>query len=106
LTRKAAVRNAHCMKKVLVFHMNGCPACREYMPRFKACAEKFRGKLDVRHLNVSQSVAAVQEAAKAFKIRFLPTTIVLGDKDRVLRRVESAVENAKITELLTFAAGA
>lgn len=91
-------------KVVLVFHMNGCPACREYMPRFKAKAEKYRGKLDVRHLNISHSVMSVQDTAKKFKIEYLPTTLVLGDGDKVLKRKEGGVDNSQIEKLLAFAA--
>jgi thiol-disulfide isomerase/thioredoxin len=106
LTTAQLLRNPHRMAKVvIVFHMGRqCSHCVEYMPRFKAAAQKYKGKLDIRHVNVTQSVKAVQELAAKLKITGAPTTVVLDEKDKVLKRKVGAVDNAEIDALLAFAA--
>jgi thiol-disulfide isomerase/thioredoxin len=92
---------------VLVFHQGEtCPACKEYLPRFRKQAEPYRTRLDIRSINLNKADKAVQDAGQKFKITSVPTTIVLGAKDKVLRKAIGNIDDKKIAALLAFADGA
>jgi len=92
--------------QVLVFHQaESCGHCKEYLPRFRKLAAPYRGKLDIRSLNLNRSDKAIQDAGVKFKITGVPTTIVLGENDRVLRRAVGNLPDAQIAKLLAFADG-
>jgi thiol-disulfide isomerase/thioredoxin len=91
---------------VLVFHQGEtCSACSEYLPRFRKLAEPYKSKIDIRSINLNKSDKLVQDAGQKFKIKSVPTTIVIGADDKVLRKVIGNIDNASIAKLLAFAAG-
>ena len=92
--------------QVLVFHQGDtCPACKEYLPRFRKLAEPYKGKVEIRQVNLNRADKAIQDAGQKFKIASVPTTLVLGANDKVLRKAIGNIENAQIAKLLAFAAG-
>lgn len=91
---------------VLVFHQgDSCPACREYLPRFRNLALPYKSRIDIRSINLNKADKAVQDAGQKFKITAVPTTLVLGDGDKVLRKKIGNIDNAAIAKLLAFANG-
>ncbi len=92
--------------QVLVFHQaESCGHCQEYLPRFKRAALPYKDKLQIRSINLNRADRAIQDAGQKFKIRAVPTTIVIGENDRVLRRAEGNIPDAQIAKLLKLAAG-
>ena len=92
--------------QVLVFHQAAsCGHCKEYLPRFRRLALPYKDKLAIRSVNLDRSVKADQDAAQKFKVTGVPTTIVLGENDRVLRRAVGNLPDAQIAKLLAFAGG-
>lgn len=92
--------------QVVVFYQDGCPACHEYVPRFKRIAVKYRGHLNIQVVNLNRAVKRVQDAAIVFKITSIPTTLVLDANDQELQRKIGAISDAQIAKLLENAAGA
>jgi thiol-disulfide isomerase/thioredoxin len=91
---------------VLVFHQGEtCPACKEYLPRFRRLAEPYKSKLDIRSINLNKADKAIQDAGQKFAIKAVPTTIVLGANDKVLRKRVGNFSDDVIANLLAFAAG-
>jgi thiol-disulfide isomerase/thioredoxin len=89
---------------VLVFHQGEtCPACKEYLPRFRKLAEPYKSKIDIRSINLNKADKAVQDAGQKFKIAAVPTTLVLDANDKVLRKAVGNVDNVAIAKLLAFA---
>jgi len=93
------------MNQVVVFHQNGCPACHEYLPRFKRLAVKYRSFLNIQTPNLNRSSRPIQDAAIAYKITAAPTTLVLDANDKVLRRRVGAIPDEQIEALFKFASG-
>lgn len=91
-------------KTVIVFHMTGCSPCQEYLPRFRQIVQQYRGKVDARAVNIARSVRADQDAAIKFKITGTPTTIVIDENEKVLKRKVGGISNKEIQALLEFAA--
>jgi len=91
---------------VLVFHQGEtCPACKEYLPRFRKLAEPYKSKIGIRSINLNKVDKTVQDAGQKFKIAAVPTTLVIGNGDKVLRKAIGNIDNAKIAKLLAFADG-
>jgi thiol-disulfide isomerase/thioredoxin len=91
------------MNQVVVFHQSGCPACAEYLPRFRRVAVKYRAHLNIQTPNVDRSDKRIQDAAIAYKINAAPTTLVLDQNDKVLKRSIGALTEAQLTKLFEFA---
>jgi thioredoxin-related protein len=95
-------------KQIIVFHQHGCPACADYLPRFKRLAVKYRGLVNIQLANMSTTseelFKKIAKAADRYKIDGAPTTIVLDANDQFLRRVVGSVSNAEIAKLFEFAA--
>lgn len=93
--------------QVLVFHQaESCGHCKEYLPRFRKLAAPYKDRVDIRSINLNRADKATQDAGVKFKIRAVPTTIVLGASDKVLRRKEGNIPDAEIAKLLALASGA
>ena len=92
------------MNQVVVFHMKSCAPCREYLPRFKRQAVRYRSHLHIRTIAIDVSDKRVQDVAIQFKIDATPTTLVLDEKDVVLKRKAGGISDAEIDKLLAFAA--
>ena len=93
------------MNQVVVFHQSGCPACSEYLPRFKRIAVKYRSQLNIQTPNVNRADKRIQDAAVAYKITAVPTTVVLDANDKLLKRAVGSLSEAQIAKLFEFAAG-
>jgi thiol-disulfide isomerase/thioredoxin len=74
------------MNQVVVFHQSGCPACAEYLPRFRRVAVKYRAHLNIQTPNVDRSDKRIQDAAIAYKINAI-----------------GALTEAQLTKLFEFA---
>lgn len=92
------------MNQVIVFHMRGCEPCREYLPRFRRLAVKYRSHLHIRAIDVSVADKRVQDVAIQFSIDATPTTLVLDEKDVVLKRKTGGITDKEIAKLFEFAA--
>ena len=93
-------------KVVAVFTMPGCPACKEYLPRFKA--EGFKhlmalGQRNILHIDISDTDKKATGFADKYKIEATPTTLVFSATGKVLKKVEGAIPNQQIAELFAFA---
>jgi thiol-disulfide isomerase/thioredoxin len=93
------------MNQVVVFHQSGCPACSEYLPRFKRVAVQYRSHLNIQMPNLSRADKRIENAAIAYKIHAAPTTLVLDANDKVLKRAVGALPETQITKLFEFAIG-
>lgn len=93
------------MNQVVVFHQSGCPACSEYLPRFRQIAVLYRAHLNIQTPNLNRADKRIQDAAITYKITAVPTTLVLDADDKVLKRATGALPKAQITKLFEFAAG-
>lgn len=91
-------------KSVIVFYMTGCPACHEYVPRFKKVAVKYRAFLAIRAANISTDPKA-RKIADDLKVNGVPTTIVFDAHDKVIETVVGGVSNKAIEALLRKHAG-
>ena len=91
------------MKQVIVFHQNGCPACHNYLPRFRRKAVKYRAFVNIQLANISRNQKALVAADK-YKVKAVPTTVVLDASDKLIKKIEGAIDDAKIVELLESAA--
>lgn len=91
-------------KQIVVFHQHGCPACANYLPRFKRKAVKYRAFVTIKTANLSGDSKKILDAADRYKINVVPITLVLDANDAVLKRVEGSISDKEITELLEFAA--
>ena len=91
-------------KQVIVFHMKGCEPCREYLPRFEQAVLSYQSKLHVRAVNIAKADKRIQDAVINFKIDGTPTTLVLDENDKVLKRKVGNISNAELEKLLKFAA--
>jgi thiol-disulfide isomerase/thioredoxin len=88
-------------KQVVVFHMNGCPACHEYLPRFRRIAVKYRAFVPIKSANIS--IASNVATADKYKIKAAPTTLILDASDKVVRRYTGALDAKAIEEIFTEA---
>lgn len=93
------------MNQVVVFYQDGCPACHEYLPRFKRQAVRYRAHLNIQTANLNRADRRIQDAATAYKVEAVPTTLVLDAEDKVIKRRKGAITDAQIAALFAFAAG-
>jgi hypothetical protein len=64
---------------------------------------KYRAHLNIQTPNVDRSDKRIQDAAVAYKITAVPTTLVLDQDDKVLKRATGALTEAQITKLFELA---
>lgn len=84
---------------VVVFHMEGCPACEEYVPRFNAQAAQLAGgKVPVYVLDANKEAAA----ADYYQVRAVPVTMVLRRPVGAIR-MEGALSDGEIAHLFDIA---
>jgi thiol-disulfide isomerase/thioredoxin len=99
------MRDLRDMNQVIVFHMCGCKPCKEYLPRFKRSAVKYRSRLHLRTIDVATSDKRIQDIAIKFRIQATPTTLVLDPNDKVIKRKIGGLTDEDIEKLLIFAVG-
>ena len=87
--------------QVVVFHMDGCPACREYLPRFRRVAVKYRPFVAIKAANVSRT--SNHAVANKYKIDSVPTTLILNAQDAVLKRYTGALDAKSIEQIFAVA---
>jgi len=90
-------------KIVVVFHSDDCHFCHEYLPRFRAVAAKYRGRLPIKSVKVvARNIALLDR----YKIEGLPTTAILeGADEKLVKKIEGAITNAEIVKLFEKACG-
>lgn len=84
---------------VVVFGMEGCPACGEYIPRFRQVAQAWGPRVP----SFVVEAYAQAEAADFYKISDLPTTLVLRYGAVVGYPHVGAVDTAEIDDIFRLA---
>lgn len=84
---------------VFVFGQAGCPACSEYVPRFKRLAAPYRNRFPIGIYDLARDGQRVNEFASKLGIRATPTTVVMNRRGG-LRKLVGALTEAQIRELL------
>lgn len=85
---------------VIVFHLPGCEACAEYVPRFERAAAPLRGQVPIYVLDAN--APQNQAVADRFGVAAVPCTLVLRQPHGVLRR-EGALHDDEIAWVLAVA---
>lgn len=83
---------------VVVFHMKGCPACEEHVPRFEAVAQQVAGPVPFYVLDVAKE----SKAADYYGVKNVPVTMVLRRPVGAVR-MEGALSEGQIVELFDIA---
>jgi thiol-disulfide isomerase/thioredoxin len=91
-------------KTVVVFHMAGCSACDDYMPKFKRVAVKYRNHVPIKHVHYTGRNAATEAMLDKYKIEGFPTTVILDAKEKAILKVEGSLPVAEITKIFEQAA--
>lgn len=81
-------------KQVVVFYQDGCPACHDYLPKFRRVAVKYRPFVAIKGVNMAKRESLA--AADQYKIKAAPTTLILDAAGKVLRREEGSLDVAAI----------
>jgi hypothetical protein len=84
---------------VFVFGQAGCPACSEYIPRFKRIAAAFRDRFPIGIYDLLRDGPKANEFATRLGIRATPTTVVMTSRGSLHKHVGALAESA-IRELL------
>lgn len=107
---------AHCPAVIVVFAMEGCPACEEYKPRLEREIQRWQAarapfvlaqpeqtftaaQVPVILLDAQSSNPQIQALADAHAIEGLPTTILF-KRNAYPRKFEGALDDAQIYDLL------
>lgn len=88
---------------VLVFHMKGCDACEEYVPRFRRISKDYKARVPILILDVDSPEAAPY--ADQYKVTEMPSTIVLTRSGHGAFKASGNMENTEIIKVLNYAAG-
>ncbi len=86
---------------VILFKMEGCPACEEYEPRFRQIASSYQGCFPI--LIVDAADPSITPMADRLKVHAIPATFVLRRPTGVIR-AEGNIENDELTWMLNAAA--
>ena len=84
---------------IVIFHMPGCEACGEYLPRFARLAPRAQVPVHVLDANAPQN----QALADRLGVTAVPCTFVLRQPHGILRR-EGALSDDEIMWVLAVAA--
>lgn len=84
---------------VFVFGQAGCPACADYIPRFKRVAGPFRERFPIGIYDLAKDGPYANEFATKLGIRHTPTTVVMTRRGSLHKHVGPLTESA-IRELL------
>jgi thioredoxin-related protein len=90
-------------KTVVVFHMHGCPACSDYLPRFRRVAVKYRPFVAIKQVILSKGTEAEMDR---YKIRAFPTTVILDATGKAIKKVEGSMPAGEIAKIFEQAAKA
>lgn len=85
-------------KIVVVFHSDECHFCHEYLPRFRAVAAKYRGRLPIKSVKLVPKNLALLDR---YKIEGLPTTAILdgANDEKLVKKLEGAITDAELVKL-------
>ncbi len=84
---------------VVLFIQAGCPACHEFLPRFKRVAEPYRQcGVKVYAPDLAKDSRAAEMADK-YKIKATPTMLVFSKSGRATK-IEGAVDDSRIETAL------
>jgi len=86
---------------IFVFGQHGCPACSEYIPRFKRIAGPFRRQLPIGVYDIARDGRHALQLANDMRIRATPTTVVL--RGNAVRSFVGALPDAQVRALLESA---
>lgn len=86
---------------VILFKMEGCPACEEYEPRFQRIAEPYQGHFPILIFDVTDPT--MQAVADRLKVYGLPATFVLR-RPVGLIRAEGNIDDHELAWMLDAAA--
>lgn len=87
---------------VVVFVMEGCPACTEYLPRFQRVAALYHAHFPIYVLDAAADDAEIQRLADRTKVKATPTTLVM-QRGPGVYKTEGAVDDADIQGILQSA---
>jgi thiol-disulfide isomerase/thioredoxin len=87
-------------KTVVVFHSNDCPACKDYLPRFRRVAVKYRPFVEIKHVTLGPKT---EKTFDEYKIRALPTTVILDANQKIVKKVAGSVEVGVIGKIFEAA---
>ncbi|UCC72070.1 MAG: thioredoxin family protein [Gemmatimonadota bacterium] len=85
---------------VVVFIMEGCPACHEYVPRFQHIARQFGNTVPAFIVDANSPQGG--PLADRFGIEATPTTMILRKPVGAIR-AEGSLPDTEITEMFKFA---
>ena len=86
---------------VVVFVMQGCPACHEYAPAVQAAQRRHPG-IPVYILDAASRDPSIKALADRHDIRATPTTLVLRRPAGVIK-VEGSLDGATLEQLMQIA---
>jgi thioredoxin-like negative regulator of GroEL len=86
---------------VVVFVMDGCDACAEYVPRFQHVARQFSGKIPAFIVDVNSPQGG--PLADRFMVEATPTTVILRRPSGAIR-AEGALPDTEVGQIFQFAA--
>lgn len=84
---------------VIVWGMNGCPACEEYTPRFRRIAGRYARCVPAVVIDSEQ----YEQASDHYRIRATPTTMISRYGRRSLHHIEGSAPDAEIERLFQIA---
>jgi thioredoxin-like negative regulator of GroEL len=88
---------------IFVFGQAGCPACEDYVPRFKRLSAPYWRQLPIGVYDLARDGKRANELASAMGIKATPTTVVMvGNR---MRSVVGAVSDQEIAQMLRAVTG-
>lgn len=110
---------SHCPVVVVVFAMDGCHHCHEYLPRFHKQISKFqayqwpfvyydgtrspaRGEIPIVILDGASQDPGIDALAQKYAVEGMPTTLIMPRWGEAMK-YEGAIEDAELYEALVFA---
>lgn len=79
---------------VFVFGQTGCPACTEYVPRFKRLAEPYRRRFPIGIYDLAKDGQHANEFASRLGINATPTTVVMTSRGTIAKHIGALAESA------------
>lgn len=85
---------------IIIFKIKGCPACAEYIPRFRRMAIPYRGRFPMHVVDAESNEHT--NLADQFNVQEVPVTLVLRYPNGIMR-YEGALDNNEIKNMLALA---
>lgn len=87
---------------VVLFVMEGCQACTEFLPRFQRAAAQYRNHFPIYVLDAASDDVETQKLADRTSVRATPTTLVLR-RGPGIYKMEGSVGDADLRGILQSA---